>query len=404
MKRILFLAQSYYPSSVSGANILRKICESLTDTCLVDVYTLSCGNDDSKHEVIQKVNVYRACSEMNADKICSICGKAVSVLNGVYSFNIMKLKQCQNEFENRLKEINYDLVVSVCYPIAAHYIASQARRKKKNFHFKWIAYYLDPYFCNKQLGKGYKRRFYTEKRILNHADAVIVPGLIKADYAQIKHNCLYDAELPNIIDFSKTKKEKSVSLDSENIKCVFLGNLYGDIRNPESLFKMIDYMDDTEIKFYFVGGKYNFQAGFLDMWKKRLGKKIEMINRVSAESANWILEQADILINIGNSVDNQLPGKVFDYISVGKPIVNICKMKNCPSLQFLKYYPLALSLFEGGNSCASQDSDRIKKFIYENRGKRISYSEICKLYREFTSAHILAKIDKIFKQVIGTES
>ncbi len=397
MRKILVLAQSYYPASTSGANILRRICESLTDKYIVDVFALSSEDEDLSYDVVNNVTVFRSDCNTQISKTGNLCGRIISVLNGVFSFNILKLRYCQHEFENKIKGGQYDLVVSFCYPIVSHYIASKAR--DKDMSFKWIAYYFDPYFCNKQIKKGYYRRLLTEKKILKKADAVAVPSLIQPEYKKIKSNNLYAVEFPNIIDFSVTVKEKSICLEEDKIKCVFLGNLYGDIRKPESLFELIEQLNDMDIKFYFVGGAYNFEDGFIDGWKKRLGKSIEFIDRVSAESGNWILKQADILINIGNSVDNQLPGKVFDYISTGKPIISICKIRNCPSYQFLKRYPLALLLFEKNNHVCENNSV-IKKFIYDNAGKEISHFEIQQLYHEYTSTNVLKQIKNIFDTVI----
>ena len=48
----------------------------------------------------------------------------------------------------------------------------------------------------------------------------------------------------------------------------------------------------------------------------------------------------------GNKVDNQVPSKIFDYISLGKPIINVYTSEKDPALEYLKQYPLALNISE----------------------------------------------------------
>ena len=89
-----------------------------------------------------------------------------------------------------------------------------------------------------------------------------------------------------------------------------------------------------------------------------------------------------MLVNIGNSVDNFMPSKIFEYISTGKPIINVYKIPECPTLKYLAEYPLALCVSEEEirqdlPGCAA----KVRTFCLENRGKRVSAEEIGRLYR-----------------------
>ena len=54
-----------------------------------------------------------------------------------------------------------------------------------------------------------------------------------------------------------------------------------------------------------------------------------------AETARTMQAQADVLLNLGNAVDNQLPSKLFDYFAAGKPVLHLCVIENDPALPYL---------------------------------------------------------------------
>ena len=83
---------------------------------------------------------------------------------------------------------------------------------------------------------------------------------------------------------------------------------------------------------------------------------------VDLETARKGIANADVLINIGNRLTNQVPSKVFEYISTGKPIINLCTMENCPTLSYMNRYPLGLSLIEGKETLKEQ-SQRLKNLM-----------------------------------------
>ena len=58
------------------------------------------------------------------------------------------------------------------------------------------------------------------------------------------------------------------------------------------------------------------------------------------------MADADVLINIGNSVPVHMPSKTLEYINTGKPMVNFYKFADCPTLYYTKRYPLCLNLYE----------------------------------------------------------
>ena len=91
-----------------------------------------------------------------------------------------------------------------------------------------------------------------------------------------------------------------------------------------------------------------------------------------------IILNTDILVSIGNAVSNSLPSKVIDYIAYGKPIIHFSSQKNDVCKNYFDKYPLALVIDE--SAPVNHACDLIKEFIAENKGKKVSYDTISKIF------------------------
>ena len=102
---------------------------------------------------------------------------------------------------------------------------------------------------------------------------------------------------------------------------------------------------------------------------------------LSGEALQRQYAETEVLVNIGNAVDNQMPSKIFEYISTGKPIINIFKSTDCPTLKYLGRYPLVLNIHEAEirkdpAGCVS----RVQAFCRGHRGERVPAEETKRLY------------------------
>ena len=101
-------------------------------------------------------------------------------------------------------------------------------------------------------------------------------------------------------------------------------------------------------------------------------------------------EGVDILVNLENTIPNQLPSKVFEYIASGKPIINFYEDENSMGLHYFGRYPLAINF--NLNSYNEDDIMRLRTFIKENKDKRLSYEEATNLMKEARSENVLSDI------------
>ena len=86
-----------------------------------------------------------------------------------------------------------------------------------------------------------------------------------------------------------------------------------------------------------------------------------------------------------------MPSKTLEYINTGKPMVNIHKLPDCPTLYYTQRYTLALNLFEG-----EADKDKATQafidFCLTQKGQTVDHAWIEREYADCTPQYIAQKI------------
>ncbi len=181
----------------------------------------------------------------------------------------------------------------------------------------------------------------------------------------------------------------------DKITLLFAGSLYSDIRSPEYFLKVISKLD-SRFRVLFIG-----HSCHTDKRIAALATKAELIARPAIPYDQILQEMAnaDILINIGNSIPVHLPSKTLEYINTGKPFVNFYKFDECPTLSFAKRYPLCLNLSE-----QNDDIDAVAKqfidFCVQSKGKQLEREFIESEFAEATPQYIARVISE---ELFGNE-
>ncbi len=97
----------------------------------------------------------------------------------------------------------------------------------------------------------------------------------------------------------------------------FSGTFYPDFRNPEELLKVIERFK-YDIKLVVAGRN----DAYIDRFR-RLGNRVEYLGFMPHFDVLRWQRKADVLVNISNRQLHQIPGKFFEYLGAGKPILNI---------------------------------------------------------------------------------
>jgi hypothetical protein len=173
-----------------------------------------------------------------------------------------------------------------------------------------------------------------------------------------------------------------------SLRAGFFGSMYREIRDPRPAIALFsEVAKDPEITVTFAGH-------LEDLPEEELFTKestIRYLGVLKGEDLAKNYAETDVLINIGNSVDNQMPSKIFEYISTGKPIINIYKSPECPTLKYLTRYPLALNLSE---TDLQNKAAEVQTFIKTNKTNRVPAEEIQKTFEANTFESFAAAIAK----------
>lgn len=411
-KKMLIISLNPYPNYGTGSNLFNHILfdgKMIDKFSNIDLVTYANSYYDNAIENINGIKVFRIITHRMLNKrylfktlfkhpivfVISIFSKIIYII-----YNKLISKSCLdhivvNEVYNKLVEIKadiYDVILVIVCPYEAAISTSSYIKNTKTKLFIWQ---VDPCSTNISMSKSsFKERLNIEDKIFNAAYRVFsVPQtyidlsmntsffnkfcdkIIKMNLPLITKNNLYHIAQNNY------RKNKKI------YHCVFMGNIYNGIRDPLYTIRLFDNLDADFAKLYIYG----------ETTEDLSSKNVVFNQKVTILEAHRIMNNADFLVNIGNKMINQVPSKIYEYISFGKPIINICKNRNCPTLSILKKYPYVLNLYEEENIFDEQ-VNKLYNFIATNVNKHVSFDFIKKAYFECTP-EFCAKmmLDEIYK-------
>ena len=243
-----------------------------------------------------------------------------------------------------------------------------------------IAYELDPWEnAEGKIDDNVREQQYSLEK---HCAAIISTMLLYHSYfddnCRIPTERVHCAEFPNIIEQKPLNKTK---FSDGKIHCVFTGQLYEDIRNPKYTIELFSKLADENIELDIFGN----DNGCLKEYT--LPDNIVYHGEVTSEKAMEYILASDVVVNIGNTLMNQMPSKILTYIATGKPILNIIKDKDCPTMPYMDKYPLSVSILETEEPSA-ETVQKMKAFFLKSHGKQVGFKEIKKLYNTATPEYV----------------
>jgi len=405
--KILFVFLDDYPYSGACTNIIKNlIFQGKLEDALeqIDILTAKHRFFEPSIEIIDGITVFRRiiCDKYSSSEILKSFWQ--NPIINLYIFIIKILHKLYKNFVNRysdrfyhkpllkalinLKAQNYDYII----PIGGDFNIVEA---VKNFSMIYmtpmIIYQVDP--CSENMAESEStecERKSIERECFRVAKYIITtPILFKHVKMVLKGlnrniaDCI-QMEFPNV-----TPDINNIFNQKIPVICVFSGSIYRGIRDPSYTIRLFSSLiTEGLVDLVFVGPSKN------DVPVEYHYLPIIYYSDQSIVSAKESIIQSSFLINIGNKMRNQVPSKLFDYISTGKPIINICKNRDCPSIKYLAQYPLAINLFEEDYLLTKQLED-LKVFISRNIGKTVDPNEISKFYYKCTPKYCADQFVKI---------
>jgi glycosyltransferase involved in cell wall biosynthesis len=400
--KILFVMPSFYPVESSTANCVWSIIKELQkEGHIIHVLTQR-YNGTSSFQKYKNISIYRINENTNL-KLNALAQITKEMLVSLNRFSKTEGKQPDTYiFFKYITKLYSDNLYDNIIACEAFYIAEAvywAHIKNKNLLF--IIYQTNPYYSNYFYPSEYRKlreikEFYTYKK----SCGVITTDLIYEDIKKSKilsklKNKIKPCMLPLIKEPSLIEVEDDILLDSNYINCVFIGNLYKKIREPNFAIRIFQLLKRQDIRIIFIGPNIIKTCG---KYTKFLGKRIVLYDKVSLQAAINVMNRADFLLNIGNTISNMLPGKILDYISTGKPIINLYSIDNCPSLVILKHYENCINIKQS-KANITEKTNQILDFIENNKDTRVHYNDIEVKYKEYTPENVTKQFTKLLKEM-----
>ncbi|MBE6877816.1 MAG: glycosyltransferase family 4 protein [Ruminococcaceae bacterium] len=199
---------------------------------------------------------------------------------------------------------------------------------------------------------------------------------------------------PNIRPPQQSNEESIFDFDADAVNLLFCGLLEDEYRSPGLFLQTAAGLIDggLPLKIYFLGTSTSKE---LMPFIRKYPQNVVHHQAVSLDKAVATMKKADILLNISNTLDNQVPSKIFDYFSLGKPVINVQKIENCPSREYFDRYPLAFTLCD-----RVPDTAALEDFLLSAKGKTIDFDTVSQLFYDATLEYAAEKCESIVTDIL----
>jgi glycosyltransferase involved in cell wall biosynthesis len=421
-KKILFLLGSYLPKpSANGI-----CCEPIIQKLIEDGHEVSCiayaEHDSSLIDYIDNTHIYRI-KRSFSDRVISwyksnpskrlpkIFSRFASIINKfkqilflpLYPWNSLtytyKLYKLTMKLQNENK---YDAIISVHVPIDTLIVGHLM--KKKYPKIKFIPYFLDSLsggFHLKILPEKWsiQKRLSWEKRLLNNADSIVVMQSSKSHHDKYSkylgyYNKMEFLDIPLLMDKKKNIDKKKPILFPNKINIVYCGTLNQSQRDPSYILRAFKLLNREDIGLTFIG-ESDCEDIFNEM-KKIFKGELQYLELMPHNEILSILPEANILLNIGVNNSCAISGKIFEYMSYGKPIISTFMIDNEPCIPYLQNYSASLLLDER-NINDKEEVEKLNLFINKYKDSYTSNDEVKKKFYNNTPEAFVELVDRVLK-------
>ena len=398
MKKILFTIQWYPPKD--SANVLcdDKIIQELLKT---DNYEIHClvyrPNGFAKFDIINGVRIHRFSRGLyfryylwareNKSKIGALINRIILRIKQILTIPIypcyepLATLKYAKEAKKLHKKEKFDIVISEHHGFDSLYAGYKL--KKKDYRIKYIPIFWDSLsggFPAKYLPQSYElyRKKKWENRILNLSDKAIAMKsheklLLKTWGNTENYNKFSFLDIPYLVKVFNRTANNETFINKDMITFVFAGSI--SRRNPQYLIELLAHLPRNDIEFWIICDIRSF-----DKYNPLLEKYnfLKLHHYISHQELSDVFLNADFMVNFGVNNPNAISGKIFDYMSYGKPIISTYYIDNEACLPYLKNYPIGLCIDE--RKPIEENITVLQAFIEKNLGKTVAFEDVKKAF------------------------
>ena len=265
----------------------------------------------------------------------------------------------------------------------------------------FVLYQLDPWGLHELIdSKTRIREIKKENSLFEKSKHVFTTSLL---YKQYQNNPVYKKYLDKITmmqfpNLSRKRKKRNELFLQDYIYVVHLGTVEDEYRDPKGILNALLNIKEKyrlPIKILFFG---KILSKTLDKYSLSYPREIIKCGIISYDESNMIMNSDNIfLLNINNTISNQSPSKLIDYISTGNPIVNVAKRTSDVSIEVLSKYENSITV----NEETGIDENALYSFLINNRNKRVLYDAIEEKYVEYTPEYCAERVIEALRKKDG---
>jgi hypothetical protein len=411
VKNILFVLGTFLPNpSANGLCVLEIIKLLQFRGYSVTVLSTNIHNEKDLF-VTESLNIYRIndryiytdsfkSKNIAYKKIVKCIDNFLSFIKLIFGYNISfkRSRQFTKKSIELINKFDIDTIISVIRPVEALHMIPFL--KKHYPDRKYIAYNLDVMY-EKHFKLSFLNKLYWDRTTKFYYNCFTFCDLIvHMKYAEyIFYNNSYSRFFDKMIFsdiplFRKLKKTNNGFMDmlSDKINIVFTGSFSKKVRNPEPILKIFRNLpfNNYSLHLYSRGCE-----DIIDKYQNILGNKLIFHGFVTPEHAYNSMIDCDILLNISNDTSYQVPSKIFEYFSTGKPIINYISKNDDPALRYYKAYDNILNIFHFED--LNNVIPKLSNFIIENKSSTvIPFDKLKETYYQNTPNRFIEILEEKF--------
>jgi hypothetical protein len=295
-----------------------------------------------------------------------------------------------------IREHDIDLIWST-YPVLTSHLIGRSLSKKTGK--LWVADFRDPLQCHYnpayQHFNGLMRHI--ERKVVAQASAVVTTSQAAAGL----YRSLYPAEPPakfQVIENGFVPLDLPPATTPDKFTLLYSGALYGNGRDISGIFRAIAELqqqglisaDNFVLKFRGSGKPEQFAATLVQFGISAL---VEFLPAVPFMQAQAEMMQCSANLLIQDQIFNyQIPGKLYDYIQSGKPLLAICPPDSATA-QACQLMPNAVQAW-----LQAELTEALRRLLTEPPKPGLNQAQALPFSRRQRTAELLALCEKVLNQ------
>lgn len=414
MKHIVFLLGAYYPRFSAVGVCAHRVINVLKGDFRISVVAMADEQAIESRVSVEGVEVYRVATPAIVKR--SQLAHRLRVANtwsdriGMYALRgrsaIKRLttratvnRSLVEAYKRQLAAIpDIDVVIPLVFPFES---VIAALEYKSTCEVSVVPYLFDNFVDSRSLHVlgiarilKRKRHLRLEAEMIERSSAVLSMHQLAPHYRKE-----FGANVEKKFHFLEhpllTKTDVTCKSETSIIRLVYTGALVKNVREADYVLELLDGIDSelpVEADFYAMGSA----ASTVESKVTRFGVVVRNHGQVSKRDADNAVAASSVLLNIGEVEGKQISSKIFEYMSVGKPIVHFAYTDCDAVTKVLARYPLALCLIQE-RANLNENRERFLRFVLEHAGCRMQFEAVASIFPEAlpeTTASIIGNLIK----------